>query len=142
MLMLLAQTATETAAQAPIDPAVSFGAAEGMLVGTVIVIACIEIVCIILICVGLWLTARKAGVFGLWAIIPFVNLFVIAKIAGKPIWWGLLCLIPLVNIVILIIMYIELAKKFGRGIGTTLGLIFLPFIFWPILGFGSAEYQN
>jgi uncharacterized iron-regulated membrane protein len=140
MRMFLA-TVTPEITNTTLDPALS-GAAGGILAGTILVIFCIELICIILMAVGLWLTAQKAGVFGLWAIIPIVQFFAIAKIAGKPLWWGLLCLIPLVNIVIVIIMYVEVSKKFGRGVGTTLGLIFLPFIFWPILGFGSAEYQN
>ena len=33
-----------------------------------------------------------------------------------------------------------LSKSFGKDVGFTLGLIFLPFIFYPILGFGSAQY--
>jgi hypothetical protein len=37
---------------------------------------------------------------------------------------------------------IGLAKNFGRGAGTVIGLIFLPFIFILILGFGSAEYNR
>ena len=49
-------------------------------------------------------------------------------------------IIPIVNIIVGIIVSIDLSKSFGRGIGTALGLIFLPFIFIPILGFGSAQY--
>ena len=33
------------------------------------------------------------------------------------------------------------AKSFGKGFGFSLGLIFLPFVFYPILGFGDALYQ-
>ena len=47
-----------------------------------------------------------------------------------------------VNIIVLLIVINELSKSFGRGVGTTLGLIFLGFIFWPILAFGSAQYQG
>ena len=36
---------------------------------------------------------------------------------------------------------VELAKKFGQGVGFAIGLILLPFIFFPILGFGSAQYN-
>lgn len=36
---------------------------------------------------------------------------------------------------------IKLAKKFNKGIGFSIGLIFLPFIFYPILGFGKSEYN-
>jgi hypothetical protein len=35
---------------------------------------------------------------------------------------------------------IALAEKFGKGAGFGIGLAFLPFIFYPILGFGSATY--
>ena len=91
---------------------------------------------------GMWKTASKAGQFGLLACIPIVQFFIWAIMAKKEAWWGILCLIPIVNIVILIIILNEISKRFGRGIGTTLGLFFLPFIFWIILGFGDAEYQN
>ena len=58
-------------------------------------------------------------------------------------WLGilfLLLLIPLVNVVISIILMVKLAKAFGKSGGFAAGLIFLPLIFLPILGFGSAEY--
>ena len=91
---------------------------------------------------GMWKTTTKAGQFGLLACIPIVQFFIWAIMAKKEPWWGILCLIPIVNIVIIIIILNEISKNFGRGVGTTLGLMFLPFIFWPILGFGDAEYQD
>jgi len=33
-----------------------------------------------------------------------------------------------------------LSKSFGKGVAFTLGLLFLPVIFYLILGFGNAEY--
>ncbi len=62
------------------------------------------------------------------------------KIVGKPGWWLLLFLIPFVNFIIAIIVMHNLSLRFGRGVGTTLGLIFLGFIFVPILALGSAKY--
>ena len=62
--------------------------------------------------------------------------------AKKEPWWGLLCFIPVVNIVFIVIIMNEISKRFGRSVGTTVGLLFLPFIFWPILGFGGSEYQH
>jgi hypothetical protein len=35
-----------------------------------------------------------------------------------------------------------LAKSFGKGALFTLGLVFLPFIFFPVLAFGDAEYKG
>ena len=51
-------------------------------------------------------------------------------------------LIPFVNFIIWIILCIDLAKSFGKGAGFGIGLILLSFIFFPILGFGSAQYQG
>jgi hypothetical protein len=51
-------------------------------------------------------------------------------------------LIPFVNFIIAIILCIDMAKSFGKGAGFGLGLAFLGIIFWPILGFGSAQYQG
>ena len=34
----------------------------------------------------------------------------------------------------------QLSKKFGYGVGFTLGLIFLGIIFYPILAFGKSKY--
>jgi uncharacterized membrane protein YhaH (DUF805 family) len=61
--------------------------------------------------------------------------------AGKPVWWFLLMLIPFVNLVILALVCISLAKNFGKGAGFGLGLLFLSPIFYPILAFGDARYQ-
>jgi hypothetical protein len=37
---------------------------------------------------------------------------------------------------------IDLAGKFGRGVGYAVGMLFLPFVFFPMLGFGSAQYRG
>ena len=39
-------------------------------------------------------------------------------------------------------MSLDLAKSFGRGTGFAVGLIFLPFVFAPVLGFGSDTYRG
>ncbi|WOC39425.1 DUF5684 domain-containing protein [Polaribacter sp. HL-MS24] len=57
-------------------------------------------------------------------------------------WWLLLLCIPGVNFVFLIWMTNLLSKSFGKEEGFTIGLIVLPIIFYPILGFGSAEYKG
>ena len=89
----------------------------------------------------MWKTASKAGQVGILACIPIVQIFIAMLIAKKPLWWVLLCLVPIVNFIVLLIVVHEISKRFGRGIGTTIGLVCLPFVFWPILGFGSAQYS-
>ena len=97
---------------------------------------------IILLIAAMWKVFSKAGQPGWAAIIPIYNIYVICKVAGRPGWWLLLMLIPFVNFIILIILSIDIAKSFGKGAGFGLGMAFLGFIFWPILGFGSAQYRG
>lgn len=87
-----------------------------------------------------WRVFTKAGKPGWAVLIPIYNAYVLLKIAGKPGWWLLLYLIPLVNIIIAIIVVFALAERFGKGAGFAIGMLLLPIIFYPILGFGSATY--
>jgi Family of unknown function (DUF5684) len=89
-----------------------------------------------------WKVFEKAGKPGWAAIIPIYNAIVILEIAGRPLWWILLYLIPLVNIVVGVIVLIDFAKSFGKGVGFAVGIILLAFIFIPILAFGDAQYQG
>ena len=84
----------------------------------------------------------KAGKPGWAFIVPIYNIIVILEIVGRPTWCVLLWLIPCVNLVVVIIVMIDLAKSFGKDVVFALGLIFLGFVFMPILGFGSAEYKG
>lgn len=94
----------------------------------------------LLMIVSLWKLFTKAGKPGWAAIIPIYNTIVFLEIAGKPVWWFLLLLIPFVNIVVAIIATIGFANAYGKGGGFAVGLIFLPMIFFPILAFGSSRY--
>lgn len=91
---------------------------------------------------SVWRVFTKAGKAGWLVLIPLVNLYVLMKIAGRPGWWLILFLIPLVNLIISILVSLDLAKSFGKGAGFGLGLAFLGPIFYPILGFGSARYNG
>jgi Family of unknown function (DUF5684) len=102
----------------------------------------IYIAFIVLSIAGLWCVFVKAREEGWKAIIPIWNTLVLLKVIGRPWWWILLFLIPIVNIVIWIIVANDLSKSFGRGVGTTIGLIFLEPIFVMIIGFGDSEYQG
>jgi hypothetical protein len=104
-----------------------------------VILLCIFAVAVVTIA-GMWRVFEKAGKPGWAAIIPIYNLIVLLEITGRPIWWIFFFLIPLVNFVFGIIVNIDLAKSYGEGVGFALGLTFLGFIFYPILGFGSAKY--
>ena len=89
-----------------------------------------------------WKIYTKAGKPGWACIIPIYNIIVLLEIVGRPIWWIILLLIPLVNLIIAIIVTIDLAKSFGKGVGYGIGLLLLGIIFYPMLAFGSATYQG
>jgi hypothetical protein len=118
----------------------SGGGAAGAIGGLVIVIIYLAI--LVLCIAGMWKMFVKAGQPGWAAIVPIYNLIVMLKIVGRPIWWIILLIIPIVSLIIAIILCIDLAKSFGKGVGFAIGIIFLGFIFIPILGFGSAQYQG
>lgn len=91
--------------------------------------------------VACWKIYTKAGRPGWACIIPFYNNYKLFEIAGMNGWMFLLLYIPLVNVVMLCILCVKLAKAFGKGTGFGIGMILFPFIFFLILAFGSAEYQ-
>jgi len=101
------------------------------------------LVVIVFIVASVWKVFTKAGKPGWACIVPFYSTIVQLEIVGKPWWWLLVMMfVPVVNIVFAIWMTNLLAKSFGKSEGFTIGLIFLPIIFYPILGFGSATYQG
>ena len=97
---------------------------------------------IVLEIAAMWKVFEKAGQPGWAAIIPIYNVIVLIQIAGKPVWWILLYLIPVVSFIIAIIVLHNISVNFGKGVGFTLGLLFLSPIFFPILAWGDAEYRG
>ena len=102
----------------------------------------ISLVLCVFVLVCMWIIFRKAGKPGWAAIVPFYNLYVLFDIT-----WGsgmrfLLMLIPLYNIILGIQTQIRLAKAFGKSGGFAAGLIFLPYVFIPLLAFGNGTYQG
>ncbi|MGC4103330.1 DUF5684 domain-containing protein [Ferruginibacter sp.] len=94
---------------------------------------------IVVVIAGIWKAFEKAGQPGWACIVPFYNYYIMGdKIAGVKNWW--LIFIPIVNIYIIFVIMIAIAKSFGKDTGFGIALVFLGFIFWPILGFGSATY--
>jgi hypothetical protein len=51
---------------------------------------------------------------GWLAWIPIANCFLMLNIAQKPVWWLILLLIPLVNIVVFIIVWMAMAERRGK----------------------------
>jgi len=93
--------------------------------------------------VSMWKIFTKAGKAGWASLIPFYNMYVSLKIAGKPGWWLLLFFVPFVNIVVMVLYIVGLAKSFGKSAAYGIFLLwFLSPIGYLMLGLGKAEYQG
>jgi len=94
-------------------------------------------------CILVWISwykiFSKAGQSGWKALIPFFNIFVFTKIVQKPIWWLAIYLILPIGY---ILAALQISKVFGKKIIFALGLIFIPFVFYPILAFGKSQVGN
>jgi hypothetical protein len=126
-------------AQAAEDyPTADGGGAIAALFGGVFFL--IWLVVVVAMVAGMWKVFEKAGEPGWAALVPIYNIIELVKISGKEMWWVIVFFVcgPIAAIVI----SLEIAKKFGQGMGFGLGLAFLPFIFYPMLGFGSAQYNR
>jgi hypothetical protein len=85
----------------------------------------------------------KAGRSRWAALVPLYNIYVlVVGVARLSLLWYVLVLIPVVQIVAVLLVNLEIARRFGKSEAFGLGLALLGFIFYPILGFGSDQYQE
>jgi hypothetical protein len=95
---------------------------------------------ILLMFASMWRTNVKAGLPGWGALVPIYNCVLMLRMAGRPDWWLVLSCIPVANF-LLICLPFDIAKRFGKHALFGLGLLVLPFVFYPILAFGKAQYR-
>ena len=89
------------------------------------IIGVIYVALLVLMIVSMWKIFTKAQKPG-WAIlIPIYNILVLLEIVGKPWWWLLLMLIPVVNIIFAIWMVNLLSKSFGHSHSIVPGGLFV-----------------
>lgn len=94
----------------------------------------------VLIIESQWKIYKKAGKEGWASIIPIYSIIVLLEIVKKPTWWLIFLFFPFVNVIFAIWVTNLISKRFNKDEGFTIGLIFLPFIFYPLLGMSEAEY--
>ena len=97
---------------------------------------------ILIVIISQYKLFKKANQSGWAAFIPIYNMIVWLRIINKPWWWLLLMFIPYAGLIWSIWATNLLVKKFGKDEGFTIGIIFLPFIFYPILAFGSSKFSG
>jgi hypothetical protein len=69
------------------------------------------VICYVYMALAVQTIATKTNTDNAWlAWIPIINIILLLNIAKKPIWWFILFLIPLVNIVIAILVWMGVAE--------------------------------
>jgi hypothetical protein len=89
-----------------------------------------------------WKVFEKAGEPGWASLVPIYNLVVLVRVAGRPLWYVFGLLIPCVGALLFLQLCVDIARNFGKGVAFQAGLFFFAPIFFPILGFGSAQFQQ
>ena len=91
-----------------------------------------------------WKLFEKAGYKGFYSVIPYYNLFVLSKIVNcTQWWWYLLLFLPYINFFTMMLMFIDLAKSFGRfKIWEIVCAAVVPFIFFPIVSHQGSKYSD
>lgn len=93
------------------------------------------IMCYVYLALCLQFLAKKTNTADGWlAWIPIAQIFLMVNIAGKPWWWSFFMLIPGVNLVIAVILWMLIAEK--RGQPNWLGLLILV----PVIGIAIPGY--
>jgi uncharacterized protein DUF5684 len=95
---------------------------------------------VVILIASYWRIFTKAGQPGWAAIVPIYNWIVLLRVIKRPVWMIVLFLVS-GGIIGHIIASIDLARAFGKSTGYAVGLILLPFVFYPMLAFGSATYD-
>ena len=80
------------------------------------VLLIIYLTIVVIIVASWWKIFTKSGQPGWGALIPIYNMYLILKIAGRPWWFLLLLLIPLVNIIAVLVMTHDSVKSFRKGL--------------------------
>lgn len=74
---------------------------------------------------GTWKLYEKAGRKSWEAGIPVYNAIVLMKIINRPTWWTLLLFIPIINLIMFPVIWVETLRSFGRKsqMDTLLGVL-------------------
>jgi phosphotransferase system glucose/maltose/N-acetylglucosamine-specific IIC component len=91
-----------------------------------------------------WLAVfPKAGLPRWAALVPGYNVYLlVVGVAKLSVLWFVLLWVPAVQVIAAILVNVEVAKRFGRSESFGLGLALVGFVFYPLIGFGDARYQE
>ncbi|MFT7330269.1 MAG: signal peptidase I, partial [Roseivirga sp.] len=92
--------------------------------------------------IGTWKLYEKAGRKWWEAVIPIYNGIVLMSIINRPKWWVILLFIPVVNLIMFPIVWIETIRSFGKysRIDSLLVIFTLGFYIYYINYFTNVEH--
>ncbi len=76
---------------------------------------------------GTWKLYAKAGRKAWEATIPVYNAVVLMKIINRPWWWTILLFIPIVNLIMFPVIWVETIRSFGRNKTADTALVLFTF---------------
>ena len=91
---------------------------------------------------GTWKLYVKADRKAFEAFIPIFNSLILMKIINRPMWWVFLLFIPVINVIMLIIIWVETARSFGKNnyIDTILSVLTLGFYSYYLNYFTDVKH--
>src|SRR6478609_1789659 len=91
---------------------------------------------------GTWKLYVKAGRKSWEAAIPVYNAIILMKIINRPSWWTVLLFIPIVNLIMFPVVWVETLRSFGKNttLDTVLGLATLGFYIYYINYVEDVKY--
>lgn len=93
---------------------------------------------------GTWKLYEKAGRKSWEAFIPVYNSIVLMKIINRSTWWTALLFVPVVNLIMFIVIWVETLRSFGKNQekDTILGVVTLGFYIYYVNYFEEIEYKR
>jgi signal peptidase I len=91
---------------------------------------------------GTWKLYEKAGRKSWEAGIPVYNAIVLMKIINRPTWWTALLFVPIVNLIMFIVVWVETLRSFGKNstLDTILGVGTLGFYVYYVNYTQNVQY--
>ena len=92
---------------------------------------------------GTWKLYQAAGRKSWEAAIPVYNSIVLMKIIGRPTWWTILLFIPIINLIMFPVVWVETLRTFGKKstLDTILGIFTLGFYIYYVNYTQKLEYN-
>ncbi len=91
---------------------------------------------------GQWRCFQKMGCRGWEAAVPIYRTYLLFHELYGYGWQMLYLFLPLYNIYAYLKYHVHLARSFNQRVLFGIGLALLPFLFFPVLGFGGAVYLD